>query len=189
MTHVGLGHSGEITRLKICPHGQHIVSVSADGAVLKWKFPFDVNSGDAAFHENQEAALNKGMNSLNVNKKWILYIISLYTLIPQNGQTHSNNSSVNYQRIVLVCLTILWGWRLKGYDWFKLLWLTYFFDWLYIFLKFVQNLMLSVFVNKHYPYGTYSERDSSEAKLIEKLFFVWNLRSAPVHLSIPKINR
>ena len=49
--------------------------------------------------------------------------------------------------------------------------------------------MLSVFVNKHYPYGTYSERDSSEAKLIEKLFFVLNLRSAPVHLSIPKINR
>ena len=70
MTHVGLGHGGEITRLKICPHGQHIVSVSADGAVLKWKFPFDINSGDAAsYHENQDASLNAGMNSLSVNKK------------------------------------------------------------------------------------------------------------------------
>jgi len=40
VTHVGVGHSGEITRLKICPHQNHIVSVSADGAVLRWKFPF-----------------------------------------------------------------------------------------------------------------------------------------------------
>ncbi|XP_066926830.1 cilia- and flagella-associated protein 52-like [Clytia hemisphaerica] len=37
---VGIGHSGEITRLKICPNQRHIVSVSADGAVLRWKFPF-----------------------------------------------------------------------------------------------------------------------------------------------------
>ena len=28
---------------------------------------------------------------------------------PQNGQTHSN-------WIIWVCLTIFWGWRLKGYD-------------------------------------------------------------------------
>ena len=33
---------------------------------------------------------------------------------PQNGQTHSNNSSANCRRIVWVCLTILWAWRLKG---------------------------------------------------------------------------
>jgi len=38
-THVGIGHSGEVTRLKICPLQQHIVSVSTDGAVLRWKFP------------------------------------------------------------------------------------------------------------------------------------------------------
>jgi len=40
VTHVGIGHSGEITRLKICPYEKHIVSVGADGAILKWKFPF-----------------------------------------------------------------------------------------------------------------------------------------------------
>ena len=28
--------------------------------------------------------------------------------IPQNGQTHSSNSSANWQRILWVCLTILW---------------------------------------------------------------------------------
>lgn len=40
VTHVGVGHSGEITRLKICPEQNHIVSVSDDGAVLRWRFPF-----------------------------------------------------------------------------------------------------------------------------------------------------
>ncbi|KAM8797004.1 cilia- and flagella-associated protein 52 [Eudromia elegans] len=39
VTHVGVGHSGSITRLKICPGNKYIVSVSADGAVLRWKFP------------------------------------------------------------------------------------------------------------------------------------------------------
>ena len=33
--------------------------------------------------------------------------------IPQNGQTHSNNSSANCRRIVWVCLAILWNWCLK----------------------------------------------------------------------------
>ena len=34
--------------------------------------------------------------------------------IPQNGQTHSNNSLGICRQIVWVCLTILWGWRLKS---------------------------------------------------------------------------
>ncbi|NXX44697.1 CFA52 protein, partial [Tricholaema leucomelas] len=39
MTHVGEGHSGNITRLKICPGNKYIVSVSADGAILLWRYP------------------------------------------------------------------------------------------------------------------------------------------------------
>ncbi|KAK2522665.1 hypothetical protein Q9966_012320 [Columba livia] len=39
VTHMGVGHSGNITRLKICPANKYIVSVSADGAVLIWKYP------------------------------------------------------------------------------------------------------------------------------------------------------
>ncbi|XP_064900040.1 cilia- and flagella-associated protein 52-like [Columba livia] len=37
VTHVGVGHSGNITRLKICPANKYMVSVSAAGAVLIWK--------------------------------------------------------------------------------------------------------------------------------------------------------
>jgi len=40
VTHVGMGHSGDINRVKICPQAKHIISVSADGAVLRWRFPF-----------------------------------------------------------------------------------------------------------------------------------------------------
>uniref|UniRef100_A0A8C8BQP1 Cilia- and flagella-associated protein 52 n=1 Tax=Otus sunia TaxID=257818 RepID=A0A8C8BQP1_9STRI len=39
VTHVGVGHSGHISRLKICPGNKYIVSVSADGAILLWKYP------------------------------------------------------------------------------------------------------------------------------------------------------
>ena len=36
---MGVGHSGEITSVKISPDGRTIVSVSADGAILRWRFP------------------------------------------------------------------------------------------------------------------------------------------------------
>ncbi|KFO86672.1 WD repeat-containing protein 16, partial [Buceros rhinoceros silvestris] len=39
VTHVGVGHSGNITRLRICPGNKYIVSVSADGAILIWQYP------------------------------------------------------------------------------------------------------------------------------------------------------
>ncbi|XP_047143851.1 cilia- and flagella-associated protein 52 isoform X1 [Hydra vulgaris] len=42
ITHIGFGHCGEITRLKICPLQKHIVSVSTDGAILRWKFPYEM---------------------------------------------------------------------------------------------------------------------------------------------------
>lgn len=39
VTHIGAGHSGEITGVKISPDGRYIVSVSDDGAIMRWKFP------------------------------------------------------------------------------------------------------------------------------------------------------
>ncbi|XP_018617658.2 cilia- and flagella-associated protein 52 isoform X1 [Scleropages formosus] len=39
VTHVGIGHSGSITSVRICPSRKYIVSTSADGAVLRWKYP------------------------------------------------------------------------------------------------------------------------------------------------------
>ncbi|XP_030317742.1 cilia- and flagella-associated protein 52 [Calypte anna] len=39
VTHVGVGHSGKITRVKISPGNKYIVSVSSDGAILIWNYP------------------------------------------------------------------------------------------------------------------------------------------------------
>lgn len=36
---VGIGHSAPIKKAKICPNQRYIVSVSADGAILVWRFP------------------------------------------------------------------------------------------------------------------------------------------------------
>ncbi|XP_045055232.2 cilia- and flagella-associated protein 52 isoform X3 [Desmodus rotundus] len=40
VTHVGVGHSGNIKRIRISPGNRYIISVSADGAILRWKYPF-----------------------------------------------------------------------------------------------------------------------------------------------------
>lgn len=40
MTHIGVGHSGDVSGVKISPDGRHIVSVSEDGAILRWRYPF-----------------------------------------------------------------------------------------------------------------------------------------------------
>ncbi|XP_031455049.1 cilia- and flagella-associated protein 52 [Phasianus colchicus] len=48
VTHIGVGHSGNITRLKICPGKKYIVSVSADGAILLWKYPAVPDTGTGA---------------------------------------------------------------------------------------------------------------------------------------------
>ena len=39
VTHVGVGHSAEVSKVKVAPNGGHIVSVSVDGAILRWKMP------------------------------------------------------------------------------------------------------------------------------------------------------
>jgi WD40 repeat protein len=36
---VGLGHSTDITKVKVSPDGKQIVSVSAEGAIFRWELP------------------------------------------------------------------------------------------------------------------------------------------------------
>lgn len=40
VTHIGVGHSGNIMGIRVSPGNQYIISVSADGAILRWKYPF-----------------------------------------------------------------------------------------------------------------------------------------------------
>ncbi|XP_008276703.1 cilia- and flagella-associated protein 52 [Stegastes partitus] len=44
VTHVGIAHGGTITSVKICDNNSTLLSTSADGAVLRWKFPHPLSS-------------------------------------------------------------------------------------------------------------------------------------------------
>ncbi|KAM9315277.1 cilia- and flagella-associated protein 52 [Pholidichthys leucotaenia] len=44
VTHVGLGHGGGITSIKVCSNNRTLVSTSADGAIFRWKFPHPPSS-------------------------------------------------------------------------------------------------------------------------------------------------
>ncbi|XP_068448325.1 cilia- and flagella-associated protein 52 [Clinocottus analis] len=43
VTHVGIAHSGSITSIKICSNNRTLLSTSADGAILRWRFPHPVS--------------------------------------------------------------------------------------------------------------------------------------------------
>uniref|UniRef100_A0A8C6T1Z7 Cilia- and flagella-associated protein 52 n=1 Tax=Neogobius melanostomus TaxID=47308 RepID=A0A8C6T1Z7_9GOBI len=44
VTHIGTAHGGSITSLKICNNSRILVSTSADGAIMRWKFPHAASS-------------------------------------------------------------------------------------------------------------------------------------------------
>lgn len=39
VTHVGMAHGGSITGIKLCSNSSTLISTSADGAVVLWRFP------------------------------------------------------------------------------------------------------------------------------------------------------
>ncbi|XP_056227354.1 cilia- and flagella-associated protein 52 [Seriola aureovittata] len=39
VTHIGIAHGGSITSIEICSNNRTLVSTSADGAILRWRFP------------------------------------------------------------------------------------------------------------------------------------------------------
>lgn len=38
-THIGAGHAGVVTNVKVSPNGRFVVSTSADGGIFLWRFP------------------------------------------------------------------------------------------------------------------------------------------------------
>ncbi|XP_049900646.1 cilia- and flagella-associated protein 52 [Epinephelus moara] len=44
VTHIGIAHGGSITSIKICSNNRTLVSTSADGAILRWRFPHPSSS-------------------------------------------------------------------------------------------------------------------------------------------------
>ena len=63
---------------------------------------------------NRDSAIRFSNYLTKKSQKTSMIALTLQVPIPQNAQTHWNNSSIICRRIVWVCLTILWNWRLKA---------------------------------------------------------------------------
>uniref|UniRef100_A0A3Q3KS70 Cilia- and flagella-associated protein 52 n=1 Tax=Monopterus albus TaxID=43700 RepID=A0A3Q3KS70_MONAL len=44
VTHIGIAHGGSITSIKICSNNCTLISTSADGAIVRWRFPHPLSS-------------------------------------------------------------------------------------------------------------------------------------------------
>lgn len=86
VTHVGVGHSGNITRVRISPGNQYIISVSADGAILRWKYPFPSrNVGDLLDSQHWipscwRLSLDNSMTSLAFSHLCVCALVKIFYL-------------------------------------------------------------------------------------------------------------
>ena len=83
-----------------------------------WNFNLLKNKRKLMYYENGAVLLMGAVPLIissyeNVNSYPWFWLVNPLSANPQNGQTHSNNSSEISRRIVWVCLTILWNWHLK----------------------------------------------------------------------------
>ena len=67
--------------------------------------------------------LQKGTrkSSIQYHWLWVIWIILSYKIIPLSANPLKWSNTLkqfvgNNRRVVWVCLTIMWGWHLKGYD-------------------------------------------------------------------------
>ncbi|KAI4499977.1 hypothetical protein M0802_004847 [Mischocyttarus mexicanus] len=65
VTHIGIGHAAIITACKFSPDGEHVVSVSADGAIIIWKFPFNTTSLKTPSIKSKSTTTRTPVKSLN----------------------------------------------------------------------------------------------------------------------------
>ena len=65
VTHIGVGHSGDVSGVKISPDGRHIVSVSEDGAILRWRYPFNDEDEAPPSVEEQEERVESSASNQN----------------------------------------------------------------------------------------------------------------------------
>lgn len=55
-THIGAGHAGVVTNVKVSPNGRFVVSTSADGGIFLWRFPHAADTAPPS---------SSGRNSVN----------------------------------------------------------------------------------------------------------------------------
>lgn len=64
-THVGVGHAGVVTNVKMSPDGRFLVSTSADGGIFLWRFPYEADdaAGGGCNDDDDPAGGDRGTNA------------------------------------------------------------------------------------------------------------------------------
>lgn len=70
-THIGVGHAGVVTNVKVSPDGRSVVSTSADGGIFLWRFPHaaDTASPSSRCSANSIGGSSSGSNSLRAQQQ------------------------------------------------------------------------------------------------------------------------
>lgn len=63
-THVGVGHAGVVTNVKVSPDGRFVVSTSVDGGIFLWRFPHDADVGPSSRGSTASDRNSRGSGSL-----------------------------------------------------------------------------------------------------------------------------
>jgi len=59
-THVGVGHAGVVTNVKVSPDGRYLVSTSVDGGIFLWCFPHDPDNALPSSQCSTTSVVNAG---------------------------------------------------------------------------------------------------------------------------------
>lgn len=59
-THIGTGHAGVVTNVKVSPDGRSVVSTSADGGIFLWRFPHAADAGPMPCSRGSSSSMNSG---------------------------------------------------------------------------------------------------------------------------------
>lgn len=59
-THVGVGHAGVVTNVRVSPDGRYLVSTSVDGGIFLWCFPHDPDNAMPSSRCSTTSSMNAG---------------------------------------------------------------------------------------------------------------------------------
>ncbi|KAM8842729.1 cilia- and flagella-associated protein 52 [Synchiropus picturatus] len=71
ISHVGIAHGGSITSVKICSRSRTLISTSADGGILRWKFPYAPMASETQGVANLELESAIGFNGHVFSGLWL----------------------------------------------------------------------------------------------------------------------
>jgi len=95
-THVGVGHAGVVTNVRVSPDGRYLVSTSVDGGIFLWRFPHESDTKPPSSRCSTVSGMNAGEQQTVRSRQ-----LSLKKSIPVRKENMSDISSAQKVMSVL----------------------------------------------------------------------------------------